>query len=734
MHYTDWPGKSPASPDGVAHPAVYHMLDVAAVAEILIARFAFDAPLREALVLLVALHDLGKISDSFRRMLEEGRVQPHRHWQLSEVLLHRHDGRLSGALGGTPLQRQLLYAATAGHHGRPPDLALGALPASSTSRQLRRLLQAVGSGEAPAGQVIDAFCGLWPAASLNGLGDDAARQLSWWLPGLCAAADWIGSNTRWFTAAASGAGLAEYLAQTRRIADVAVIEAGLGGGALQAGPIFDFALRPMQRACRDMPLPDGPMLAVIEDETGAGKTEAALILAHRMALAGKGRGLYFALPTMATADAMFSRTANMIGRMYRNASLTLAHGRSDLSAAFRDMVSGGARGEDEASCTVWLAESRRRALLADVGVGTIDQALLSVLPVKHQPLRHFGLSSKILVVDEVHEMGEPYVARELERLLRMHRAAGGSAIVLTATLPLDLRRMLLETYGEAPDSPAYPALSVAGGPARTTFAQDDRPRKGPVRISRLSSAEEAVELIADSAALGAACVWVRNAVDEAIAAPVLHVLSPDPDAVADERWLQPALGKGAWVYSLADVWRTARVLFAKGELRAPDGLRALIESVHGPDAEEVPDVLVAAELEITGKRMAEGTQAQAPAAPRPRMAPCADQGTGGGRSGRQHRGRAGLWRGDAPCGHRHKPHDPADRRQRKLFRDRPFRQAGRWQAASCDGRGDAGLRHDIWGGRLRRPDEAGAHRLPRCARGRADVPAHGVQCARAQSG
>lgn len=54
-------------------------------------------------------------------------------------------------------------------------------------------------------------------------------------------------------------------------------------------------------------------------------------------------------------------------------------------------------------------------------------------------------------------------------------------------------------------------------------------------------------------------------------APVLHVLSPDPDAVADERWLQPALGRGAWVYSLVDVWRTARVLFASGELRRPTG-------------------------------------------------------------------------------------------------------------------------------------------------------------------
>lgn len=66
--------------------------------------------------------------------------------------------------------------------------------------------------------------------------------------------------------------------------------AGLAGSTVRSGPIFDFALRPMQAACQDVTLPDGPMLAVIEDETGAGKTEAALITAHRMAQAGKGRG------------------------------------------------------------------------------------------------------------------------------------------------------------------------------------------------------------------------------------------------------------------------------------------------------------------------------------------------------------------------------------------------------------------------------------------------------------
>jgi CRISPR-associated endonuclease/helicase Cas3 len=54
-------------------------------------------------------------------------------------------------------------------------------------------------------------------------------------------------------------------------------------------------------------LPVGPLLALVEDVTGGGKTEAALVLAHRLLAAGRADGLYFALPTMATANAMFDR-------------------------------------------------------------------------------------------------------------------------------------------------------------------------------------------------------------------------------------------------------------------------------------------------------------------------------------------------------------------------------------------------------------------------------------------
>lgn len=706
QQWLDWPGKSPVDGSDLRHPAVLHMLDVAAVAERLIAPFAFAPPLRDALVLLVALHDLGKVSDSFRAMIETGVPQRFRHWQLTEALLFAHDDRLARHIGGGWRQRQALYASVAGHHGQPSDLALGGNPGlPARDRGLRTALAAVGTGLEPAGEVIDAFCALWPKASLTGLDEGAETQLSWWLPGLCATADWVGSNPLWFPVEGGRPDLASYL---RRVCDkskIAVREAGLAKATVKSGDLFDFHLRPMQSACAAAALVEGPMLAVIEDETGAGKTEAALLLAHRMLQAGKGRGVYFALPTMATADAMFRRAKQAIGGMFTAPTLTLAHGRAGLSVPFRDLVVSGPQGEDAPACTGWLAQSRRRALLADVGVGTVDQALLSVLPVRHQTLRHFGLSSKILIVDEVHEMGEAYIGQELERLLQMHRAAGGSAILLTATLPMALRARLLATYGSQNADRAYPALTIARGAKVTRFESDPRPVKGPVTVERVASAEAAADLLMQAARQGAACAWVRNAVDDAIAAvellraggvearllharfalvdrkrieadvlarvgkngsdragyvivstqvleasldvdfdvmvsdiapvaaliqragrlwrhmeqrpvsarpvpvPVLHVLSPHPTEVADDRWLQGALGSGAHVYALADVWRSARVLFAAGRIEAPHGLRALIEAVHGDEAEELPKPLLAADMKATGEAMAAGTLA-----------------------------------------------------------------------------------------------------------------------------
>ena len=271
---TRWPGKSPPSGGNVCHPAAYHMLDVAAVAEPLIAPLCLPEPERQALVLLAALHDLGKINAAFRSMLTEKESERcGRHWEVTEALLMHYDNRLVH-LGHGPRQRWALYAATAGHHGRPPT--------QDRNGWLRMRHAAGEEAVADAGALIEAFAALWPEASLAQRDKDGIRVLTWWPPGFVTAADWIGSNAEWFPPRVDYIDLPDYLDRARTQASEAVRRAGLDPSAPSDKRLFDCEFRPMQEAAATVPLSEGPMLAIIEDGTGSGKTEAALLLAQRI--------------------------------------------------------------------------------------------------------------------------------------------------------------------------------------------------------------------------------------------------------------------------------------------------------------------------------------------------------------------------------------------------------------------------------------------------------------------
>lgn len=105
---------------------------------------------------------------------------------------------------------------------------------------------------------------------------------------LTVVADWVGSNRErgWLPYQSPVLDLSSYWREAQAKARTAIIKAGLSSSAsaseLSAQRLFpDFAerLSPLQQHVFDMALPDGPMLAVIKDVTGRGKTEAALLLA-----------------------------------------------------------------------------------------------------------------------------------------------------------------------------------------------------------------------------------------------------------------------------------------------------------------------------------------------------------------------------------------------------------------------------------------------------------------------
>ena len=432
-----------------------------------------------------------------------------------------------------------MLRAVCGHHGRPPAVldALHSEDACTTS---------LAAARAFAIDAMDVFGG----QPVTPPGPATAARLAWHLAGLAVLADWIGSNEAWFAANTSPVPLGQYwndhaLPQ----AGEAVARAGIvPARARTRVALSDIAphavtITPLQSLATTLDLPaQGPSLVVIEDQTGTGKTEAALLLAHRMMARGRARGVFVALPTMATANAMYERLAHAYRALFTDdaaPSLVLAHGRRGLHPSFQksilpmpdgavdaDDAAADAAGETAgAQCAAWVASDRRRAFLADVGVGTIDQALLSVLPSRHAALRLFGLAQRVLIVDEAHAY-DAYMSRELETLLQFHAALGGSSIVLSATLPQARRTALVAAFHRgagdaAPDltSTAYPLVTVATVGGDAEHPCEPRAELGrTVRVERLASVDAAVARIAEAARAGLAVAWVRNAVDDAIEA------------------------------------------------------------------------------------------------------------------------------------------------------------------------------------------------------------------------
>ena len=248
---------------------------------------------------------------------------------------------------------------------------------------------------------------------------ERVRPASFALAGLAVLAEWVGSHQEWFPCRApcDFQDLGCYRNHARERPGRAVEQAGVLPADASDHVDYDVPIdapavpSPVQEWARSVELPAGPALFMIEDETGSGKTEAALMLVHRLMASGRADGLYVALPTMATANAMFDRLGVAHRKLFAEGteppSAALAHGARAMHDGFRSAVLHGGRGEppysnasgqdDESettastACAAWIADDRGRAFLADAGADTVDQVLRSVLPSRHQSLRFFEL-------------------------------------------------------------------------------------------------------------------------------------------------------------------------------------------------------------------------------------------------------------------------------------------------------------------------------------------------------
>ncbi len=350
------------------------------------------------------------------------------------------------------------------------------------------------------------------------------------LTGFTILCDWLGSDSRYFRPYPDTDPF-DYIPISRQRAEAVVKEAGFFQKTFSNAPVTFAELfpdrlppRPLQAAIDDIPadILSQPCLAIIEAPTGEGKTEAALTLARRLAVAYETDEFYWALPTTATSNQMFGRLQEHLrDRLGLSVQVKLVHGQAFLIEDDLRIEPLGDDGDGVHPAMLWF-NPKKRALLAPFGVGTIDQAELSALNVPHNALRLIGLAGKVVILDEVHAY-DTYMTTIVEQMLRWLSAMGSSVILLSATLPTAKRASLAKAYGLLPESgetlQAYPNLWIGGDAGSywtspPAFQPDRRLSLDSIHFPHDEPQAKADWLLKELADVGCGC-WITNTVERA---------------------------------------------------------------------------------------------------------------------------------------------------------------------------------------------------------------------------
>lgn len=508
------------------HPLILHMVDVAACADAILEREPETTRLRLAdifelswddarswLLLLIGCHDLGKASPGFqskwpghkelikKAQLEIGPNADRRvlHSFISQVSLLKFLQECGWALETA----ELAADAVGCHHGvraRPLELAddiegnRRALGGSGWDRTRRELFDAI----------REIFKPKDPPQKTSLSGPDFML-----ISGLTSFADWIGSNPDWFSFGTPQdcGDLSKWWISRRSLANQVLDGLGwsnrtpLSPDKLAFSEVFkNLKPRPLQETVETaVQNVNQPCLLLVEAPMGEGKTEAAFYAHVELQRRFGHRGLYVALPTKATGNAMFDRTLSFLKSfdMKRSLDIQLIHSAAQLNESFHKLIlstDDKSDNPDAVRAAEWFTH-KKKALLSEYGVGTVDQALLPILPVRHFFMRMWGLANRVVILDEIHAY-DTYTGTLILHLIRWLLALGSSVIMLSATLPPSFRRKLSEIVN-APlpePEPTYPRLSVFQmGKIEQIHFDADPNRHRTIRLKKISPDLEAIK-------------------------------------------------------------------------------------------------------------------------------------------------------------------------------------------------------------------------------------------------
>ena len=531
-------GKSPERGGGHRNILLQHLFDAMAAGERLWDEF-LPCSLRSRLeeltsgngrrffVWLCGLHDLGKATPDFQGQHAElarqvrstglwlARDRPAKVWRherSSGVLLR---AALKQAWGvGSRDQIAWVWPLVAGHHGLVP-LSVDPRPIDREERLGHRpgKTSSWGPVQELLTHIVTTVAG-WPdlAAARPCAVPTRAEQLA--ISGFVIMADWVASDESRFVGVDDWDKVSFSVARVRAEKAWTDLRLRRGWGSLAArGPeLFDLRFhgtpRPLQTcvlaAANAM---SGPGLMVIEAPTGEGKTEAALLAAEVLAARWGCDGVYVAMPTQGTSDAMYTRVGDWLGTFGAPLPLALLHGKrllsegllakprgeaqecepeldpygvADAPPSYRSVAEDAQPNEAFEAPAEWFY-GRYRGLLAANGVGTVDQALLAATRTKFVALRYAGLAGKVVIFDEVHA-ADCYQTVFLSELLFWLGNGRTPVVLLSATLPPSQRQELVDAYisgaAVAPAAALSPIPTSDGYPYVLTACATEAPQYG----------------------------------------------------------------------------------------------------------------------------------------------------------------------------------------------------------------------------------------------------------------
>lgn len=540
--YTECPAKTFIRPDGtvgVGRTAPEHMKIVGTVAQSLIDRVSTSKTrdlYPEGTPLATAVHDLGKVSPTFAAKLYHYFSDKNPQW--SDLL--KEDYKRESAWGGhagvsfvtlsDPSIQSPPYVPqiAARHHGYMPPSYVNATLSSDRNY----------GGQEWHEQRVALLADLKNhfGTGLPTVRDADQAQL---LAGLTTVADWIGSSS-WFE---------DPSIDWRNRIESSLDNAGFVSPVLKSGLTFEevFGFSPRESQVKLIESVTGPGVYVLEVTMGEGKTEAGLYAAYKMLEQGYASGIYFALPTQLTSNKLYERFNPFLDKIL-----------DEKSAHNALLVHSGAWlvdteiGEEGRPGYSWF-DSKKRSLLAPFAVGTVDQALMSVMNVKHGFVRSFGLAGKVVILDEIHTY-DAYTGLLIDELIRHLRALNCTVILLSATLQKQRRETMLKSALTRDDYPLVTALPNQGDLAENPITPpDDKQVEILLQKDERAVMSEAI----DRACRGEQVLWIENTVDDAqstyksfaalgFEVGLLHSRFIPIDRESNEsRWVA-AFGKAGW--------------------------------------------------------------------------------------------------------------------------------------------------------------------------------------------